>query len=62
MNAEEAIQVSELLGCNKVIPIHYEGWWHFKEPVGEMKKTLNQSSMADKIIWLERGKSKTIEI
>lgn len=62
MNAEEAIQVSELLDCINVIPIHYEGWWHFKEPVKEMKETLNQSSMADKIIWLERGKSKIIYI
>lgn len=62
MNAEEAIQTSELLGCNQVIPIHFEGWWHFKEPVEKMKKTLNKSSVAEKIIWLERGKPKTIEI
>lgn len=62
MNAKEAIQVSELLGCNKVIPIHFEGWWHFKEPVEEMKETLKQSSIAEKIIWLERGKYKNIEI
>lgn len=62
MNAEEAIRTAELLSCKQVIPIHYDGWWHFKETVKKMRRTLSESSVAKKLIWLERGITKTIEI
>ena len=62
MNAEEAIQAAEILSCKQVIPIHYEGWWHFKEPVEKMKKELNQSSIKDKIVWLERGTKQKVKV
>lgn len=62
MNATEAIQITEILSCKQVIPIHYEGWWHFKEPVSAMKNELNLSSVKDKIIWLIRGQKQTITL
>jgi L-ascorbate metabolism protein UlaG (beta-lactamase superfamily) len=62
MNATEAIQTAEILSCKQVIPIHYEGWWHFKEPVSAMKNELNLSSIKDKIIWLTRGQKHIITI
>ncbi len=62
MNAEEAIQTAEIVACKQVIPIHYEGWWHFKEPIEKMKKELNQSSIKDKILWLKRGTKQTIKL
>lgn len=62
MNAKEAIQTAEMMFCKQVIPIHYEGWWHFKEPIENMKSELNKSSIKDKIIWLIRGNKQTIEI
>lgn len=62
MNAKEAIQTAEILSCKQVIPIHYEGWWHFKEPVEKMKKEINQSSIKDKIIWLKRGNKQSIKL
>jgi L-ascorbate metabolism protein UlaG (beta-lactamase superfamily) len=55
MNAAEAIEAAKIIGAKKIIPIHYEGWWHFKEPVEKMQTELNQSAIADKIIWLKRG-------
>lgn len=62
MNAAEAIKTAELLSCKQMIPIHYEGWWHFKEPVSAMKNELNQSSVKDKLIWLTRGQKQIITI
>jgi L-ascorbate metabolism protein UlaG (beta-lactamase superfamily) len=62
MNAAEAIQTAEILSCKQVIPIHYEGWWHFKEPVSEMKNELNSSSIKEKLIWLTRGQKQIITI
>lgn len=62
MNAAEAIQTAEIFSCKQVIPIHYEGWWHFKEPVEKMRKELNQSIIKEKIIWLKRGGKQKIEL
>ncbi|WP_310554817.1 MBL fold metallo-hydrolase [Flavobacterium sp.] len=62
MNAEEAIQTAEILSCEQVIPIHYEGWWHFKEPVQKMQNEINESSIKDKTIWLKRGVKQTIKL
>lgn len=62
MNAEEAIQVATILSCHQIIPIHYEGWWHFKEPVEKMRNALNQSSLSGKVLWLKRGIKQTIEV
>jgi L-ascorbate metabolism protein UlaG (beta-lactamase superfamily) len=60
MNAAEAIEVTNILKCKQVIPIHYEGWWHFMEPIEKMKSELNKAMMKDQLIWLERGVNKTI--
>lgn len=62
MNAAEAIQAAEILSCQQVIPVHYEGWWHFKEPVSDMKNELNTSSIKEKLIWLTRGQRQIITI
>ena len=62
MDANEAIQTAELMACKRVIPVHYEGWWHFKEPVEKMKNEINKSSIRDNVIWLERGNKQIIKI
>jgi L-ascorbate metabolism protein UlaG (beta-lactamase superfamily) len=62
MNAKEAIEAAAILSCKQVIPIHYEGWWHFKEPVAKMKEELNQSTIKNKIIWLTRGSKQSIRL
>jgi len=55
MNGEEAIKVSSLLKANNVIPIHYEGWWHFKQSVTSLKKEIQHSNENEKFIWLKSG-------
>lgn len=55
-NAKEAIKAVELLKPTKVIPIHYDGWTHFKEKINVAKKHFQSSSINEKVIWLEKGK------
>jgi L-ascorbate metabolism protein UlaG (beta-lactamase superfamily) len=38
MTASEAIELCELIGPRTVIPIHYEGWKHFKEGRAEIER------------------------
>ncbi|PWA11569.1 MBL fold metallo-hydrolase [Flavobacterium laiguense] len=55
MNGEEAIETARLLNPNSVIPIHYEGWWHFKQSVKSLKNEIEQSGEKDKFLWLTSG-------
>ena len=55
MNGEEAIEVTKLLNPNVVIPIHYEGWWHFKQSVKSLKNEIEMSGLQEKYIWLKSG-------
>jgi L-ascorbate metabolism protein UlaG (beta-lactamase superfamily) len=55
MNGEEAIETTKLLNPNSVIPIHYEGWWHFKQSVKSLKNEIEKSVEKDKFLWLTSG-------
>ena len=55
MNGKEAIEATNLLNPNIVIPIHYEGWWHFKQSVKSLKDEIQQSGQQDKFMWLTSG-------
>lgn len=55
MNGEEAIETTKLLKPSVVIPIHYEGWWHFKQSVNSLKNEIEKSGESDKFLWLKSG-------
>ncbi|MET3025875.1 MBL fold metallo-hydrolase [Flavobacterium sp. UW10123] len=55
MNGEEAIATAQLLKPSIVIPIHYEGWWHFKQSVKSLKNEIEKSEVKEIILWLESG-------
>lgn len=55
MNGEEAISTAKLLKPNVVIPIHYEGWWHFKQSVKSLKNEIEKSEENKKFLWLKSG-------
>lgn len=55
MNGDEAIEVTKLLNPNVVIPIHYEGWWHFRQSVKSLKNEIEMSGLQEKYIWLKSG-------
>jgi L-ascorbate metabolism protein UlaG (beta-lactamase superfamily) len=60
MNGEEAIETTKLLKPNCVIPIHYEGWWHFKQSAKSLKNEIESSEYKDKFLWLTSGIETTL--
>jgi L-ascorbate metabolism protein UlaG (beta-lactamase superfamily) len=62
LNAKEAVQVVHTLKPRTVIPIHYEGWKHFKETRADAAKVFEASDIKDKIHWLPLGKAVEMEI
>lgn len=62
LSAKEAVQVVRALVPQKVIPIHYEGWRHFREPRVQAEKEFLAAGIQDKVQWLPLGEALEIEI
>ena len=61
-NAREAARVIEALKPRTVIPIHYEGWKHFKEPKADAEKIFAELNIQENIQWLPLSKPVDVEI
>ncbi len=61
-SAEGAAQAVSILNSQQVIPIHYEGWSHFKGGKEKIKKVFDQSQISNKSLWLDLGKRTEINI
>lgn len=57
MNAREAASLLDLVKPTTVIPVHYEGWTHFKQDRDEAEPQLAGTTHADRIRWLDPGQS-----
>ena len=57
MNAAEALELVDVLGPRVAIPIHYEGWKHFRQGRAEVERDLAAAPaiVADPFRWLEIG-------
>jgi L-ascorbate metabolism protein UlaG (beta-lactamase superfamily) len=55
LNGKDFIKAALLLKAKQVIPIHYEGWSHFREPSEVLHNTLKHSEIADRLLCLEKG-------
>jgi len=61
-NAKEALRAIKALNPRTVIPIHYEGWKHFREPRAEAEKQFTSAGMNNMVKWLPLGEPVAIEI
>lgn len=55
MNAQDAVETCRLLNPRTVIPLHYEGWKHFRESPAEARRVFGSSPFASSTRWLEMG-------
>ncbi len=55
MNANEAVKLARAFGSATIVPIHYDGWTHFKEPRTKVESAFSTAGLGDRIVWLERG-------
>jgi L-ascorbate metabolism protein UlaG (beta-lactamase superfamily) len=62
MNAAEAARTAEELGVKTVLPIHYEGWKHFREGRADAERTFTEAGIAGKVRWLPAGVAETVEV
>jgi len=62
LNAREAAKIFHTLKPHTLIPIHYEGWKHFKETGADAGKVFEASGIKQHIRWLPLGKPVDIDI
>jgi L-ascorbate metabolism protein UlaG (beta-lactamase superfamily) len=60
MNAADGVQLATQIGARRVMPIHTSGWTHFKESKEKARNTLENSTLADKVIWLKTGQGEEL--
>ncbi|GAB3009495.1 MBL fold metallo-hydrolase [Mycobacterium bourgelatii] len=62
MTAEKAVQACQLLHPRTVIPVHYEGWKHFRQPRDAAHRILYASPVAGSVTWLQHGSPTTVAV
>jgi len=62
LNAKEAVRAVKALDPHTIIPIHYEGWKHFREPKAEAEKHFAETGIHERVQWLPLGEPVDVEI
>ncbi len=61
-SAKEAVRAVKALNPRTIVPIHYEGWKHFREPKAEAEKQFAAAGIKERVRWLPLGEPVPIEI
>jgi L-ascorbate metabolism protein UlaG (beta-lactamase superfamily) len=61
MNAAEAARVAAELELRTLLPIHYEGWKHFRQGREEVERVFEEAGIEDRVRWLGAAEPQTIE-
>jgi L-ascorbate metabolism protein UlaG (beta-lactamase superfamily) len=62
MTAERAVELCRALNPHTVIPVHYEGWTHFRQKPGNAEAVLNSASLGARVRWLAHGAATEIAV
>jgi L-ascorbate metabolism protein UlaG (beta-lactamase superfamily) len=64
MNAKEAVELCQLLQPHTAIPIHYEGWKHFRQGRDAIEHELGNApeDLRERIKWLPIGAPTTLSV
>jgi L-ascorbate metabolism protein UlaG (beta-lactamase superfamily) len=62
MNAKEAARVASEFGLKTLLPIHYEGWKHFRENRAAAEREFAAAGVADRVRWLAAGVAEAVEV
>jgi L-ascorbate metabolism protein UlaG (beta-lactamase superfamily) len=64
MTAQEAVELCGLMQPQTIVPIHYEGWSHFREgrAAAEQAFAAAPANVAERVRWLEIGRPATLHV
>lgn len=62
MDAREAARAVQEIGAEQTIPIHFEGWSHFKQGRDAAHQEFEQAGIAQRVRWLKQGEPTRVEL
>ena len=62
MDVKDGVKAASVLNPRTIIPIHYEGWKHFRDGKAVIEKGFAQAGLSEKLRWLSLGETSEIEI
>lgn len=62
MNAREAARAAREIDAEQVIPIHFEGWSHFKQGREAARHEFEAAGIAERVRWLGQGEPTVVEL
>jgi L-ascorbate metabolism protein UlaG (beta-lactamase superfamily) len=62
MNAREAKTFAHTFPRATLVPVHYEGWTHFKESRGDVERVFANAGLTDRVSWLEPGTARELAV
>jgi L-ascorbate metabolism protein UlaG (beta-lactamase superfamily) len=61
LTAAEGVRAVRELGLGTVVPIHYEGWRHFRQGRGDIEEAFAAAGLSDRVIWLTPGEATRVD-
>jgi L-ascorbate metabolism protein UlaG (beta-lactamase superfamily) len=58
--AEEAVEAARAFARATIVPLHYEDWKHFSESRADIERAFRGAGLADRLVWLPRGRATEI--
>lgn len=55
MNAREGVELAKAFPRARIVPVHYDGWTHFKESRGDVERAFAAAGLAERLTWLAPG-------
>lgn len=62
MNAAEGVRVAREMDLRTIVPIHYEGWKHFREGREAVERGFAEAGLQERVRWLEPGRPMALEV
>lgn len=59
MDAEQGVEMMQIVKPEKAIPIHYNDYDVFKSPLEDFKKAVEEAGLSDRLIYLAHGETYT---
>jgi L-ascorbate metabolism protein UlaG (beta-lactamase superfamily) len=62
MNAAEAVRVAREFEHETLVPLHFEGWKHFKQGRDEVESEFARAGIEDRVRWPEPARPISVEV
>jgi L-ascorbate metabolism protein UlaG (beta-lactamase superfamily) len=60
MNAREAATFARTFPRATLVPVHYDGWSHFKEKRADVERELASAGAGERLVWLDAGVARDV--